>query len=228
MPLVEACFAIFYAPSKVFAEWKNRGWVGPWLIVSLIIVVLFVGTKSLMQPVFDAEIGRAMAKAQQAQHLTADQMVAGRGFAQTIAVVFGAIAIPIVVLLIGIVLWLVGRVVGSTQTIPAALMVGSFAYFPKILASLAAVVVVLVRDPAHLTGKYSVTLGPGFFLDANTTNPAILELVGRFDVFTLWTTVLLGIGLHVTGKVPKAQAYAAAAAVWVLGALPGLLGALRQ
>jgi ABC-type transport system involved in cytochrome c biogenesis permease component len=40
-------------------------------------------------------------------------------------------------------------------------------------------------------------------------------------------TVLLAIGLHVVGKIPKQQAYIAGAIVWVVGALPAVLGALR-
>jgi hypothetical protein len=47
------------------------------------------------------------------------------------------------------------------------------------------------------------------------------------DVFTIWETVLLAIGLEVTGKVSKSNAYLAAAIVWFIGALPALLGALR-
>jgi ABC-type transport system involved in cytochrome c biogenesis permease component len=46
-------------------------------------------------------------------------------------------------------------------------------------------------------------------------------------VFTIWVTVLLAIGLHVVGKIPKQQAAIAAVIVWVVGALPALLGALR-
>jgi hypothetical protein len=55
----------------------------------------------------------------------------------------------------------------------------------------------------------------------------VLALVSRLDVFTLWIAALLAIGLHVTGKVPKAQAYIVAAVIWIIGALPGLFNALR-
>jgi hypothetical protein len=34
------------------------------------------------------------------------------------------------------------------------------------------------------------------------------------------------VGLRVVGKVPMSRALAAAAIVWVLGAVPGLLGAM--
>ena len=41
-------------------------------------------------------------------------------------------------------------------------------------------------------------------------------------------TVLLAVGLHVTGKVPKGKAAIAAIIVWILGALPGLYGAMKM
>jgi len=55
----------------------------------------------------------------------------------------------------------------------------------------------------------------------------ILALASRVDPFVIWITVLLAIGLHVIGKIPKQQAYIAAAITWVVGALPAVFGALR-
>jgi hypothetical protein len=44
-------------------------------------------------------------------------------------------------------------------------------------------------------------------------------------VFTIWVTVLLVIGLSVTGKIPRAKAAIAGVIVWFLGAVPLLLQA---
>ena len=55
----------------------------------------------------------------------------------------------------------------------------------------------------------------------------LLAITGRLDVFTIWVTVLLAIGLAVTGRITRAQAAIAGVIMWVLGALPGILGALR-
>ncbi len=54
-----------------------------------------------------------------------------------------------------------------------------------------------------------------------------LALTMRVDVFIIWITVLLAIGLKVTGRVTMAAAAAAAAMVYVVGAFPTILGALR-
>ena len=51
------------------------------------------------------------------------------------------------------------------------------------------------------------------------------HMASRFDLFTIWITVLLAIGIHVVGKIPKQQAAIVAAIAWLVGALPAILGA---
>jgi hypothetical protein len=58
-------------------------------------------------------------------------------------------------------------------------------------------------------------------------SPALLGFLGRIDVFTIWVTVLLVIGLSVTGKIPRGRAAIAGVVVWLAGALP-VLGSLAQ
>jgi hypothetical protein len=55
-----------------------------------------------------------------------------------------------------------------------------------------------------------------------------MALASRVDPFIIWITVLLAIGLHVIGKIPKQQAYIVAAITWLVGALPALFGAVRS
>lgn len=228
MSLPEACFSIFFAPSRVFADRQNRDWVVPLIILTVLVGLLFFGTKPYMQTVLDAETNRQMAAtARTHPELTPAQLDASRAIGEKLAIVFVTLAIPVIVVCIALLEWVIGRFVESKQTIKAAFVVATFAYFPKVLAQLAAGLIGAARDPAHMKGLFSVTVGPGFFLDPATTSPAVYAVVGRLDLFTLWVTVLLGIGLHVTGKVPKTKAYIVAAVIWIIGALPGLSSALR-
>jgi hypothetical protein len=54
----------------------------------------------------------------------------------------------------------------------------------------------------------------------------LVEFLGRMDVFTIWVTVLLAIGLAVTGRISRGKAAMAAVVIWLIGALPGVVGAL--
>ena len=55
----------------------------------------------------------------------------------------------------------------------------------------------------------------------------LVAIAGRFDIFILWTTVLLGIGLSVVARLPRFNGMLAAMAVWVLGTFFALHGAIR-
>ena len=59
-------------------------------------------------------------------------------------------------------------------------------------------------------------------------SPLLLAVVGRIDLFTIWVTVLLVIGLSVTGGISRARAFMAAPIIWAAGAIPLILQAARQ
>ena len=48
-------------------------------------------------------------------------------------------------------------------------------------------------------------------------------LVGHIDLFTIWSAILIAIGVRVTGDATRNQAMGVAVVMWVLGALPALL-----
>jgi hypothetical protein len=142
---------------------------------------------------------------------------------------FGAIIfVPVGMFLTGLVLWLVGKLFDAKESLAAAIMVAAYAFVPRILEGVLAGVQGLLLDPASLNGRFKLSLGLGRFLDPDTASPVLLALLGRVDVFTIWVTVLLAIGLSVTGRIPRSRAAAAAAIVWVCGAIPQLMGALRS
>ena len=72
-----------------------------------------------------------------------------------------------------------------------------------------------------------MTLGLGRFFNPDTANPLLLALIGRIDVITIWVTVLLAVGLSITGKISRGQAALAAALVWLIGAVFPVIGAIR-
>lgn len=220
---------IFYAPASVFARRASSGFGIPMLVVTVLIGAIFMANMGVMQPIMDAEFTRATAAAMKKNpQITAEQMAQFRGMGEKFAAVFAFIGTPIAIFCVGVVLWLVGKLVDAKQTVAAALMVASYAYFPKVLAGIAAGVQGLLMDPASLTGQFKISLGIGRFFEPDMTSPVLLAIVGRLDVFTIWVTVLLAIGLSVTGAIPRRKAAIAGVIVWVAGALPGLLSALRS
>lgn len=220
---------IFYAPSSVYERRRNSGFGIPMLVVTVLIGAIFIANSSAMQPIMDAEFARGAAAAmKQNPQITPEMMEKSRSIGEMFAKIGAFIFVPIAMFLTGLALWIVGKFFDAKQTLAAAIMVAAYAYVPRVLESIVNGVQLLLMDPASLTGRYSISLGLGRFLDPATASPMMLALLGRIDVFTIWVTVLLAIGLAVTGKIPRSKAAIAAVIVWLVGALPGVLQAARM
>ncbi len=220
---------IFTSPSAVFRRREFSGFGVQLLVLTVIFAILVMGTKSLYTPVIDAEMARQGATVMRAHpEITAEQLQKNRAMGEKFGPIFIIVALPIMVLLTGLALWMVGKIFESKQAAGQAMMVATYAFFPKLLSSLASSAIAYLSNPERLTGMGRVSLGLGALLDPEQASPVLIALLVRVDVFTLWETALLAIGLQITGKVSRANSYLAAAIVWFIGALPGLLGALRS
>lgn len=219
---------IFTSPSAVFRRRANSGYGVQLLVTVVIFALILLGTKGLFQPVMDAEAARQAAKTLHAHpDLTAEQMQHSLEIGEKIGPYIQIVIVPIVVLLTGLVTWLVGKLFESVQSLQASMMVSTYAMFIKLPGLVAAALIAYFSDPSRLNGAARVTLGLGALLDPDKTSPLLVALLTRVDVFTIWQTVLLAIGLQVTGKVSKSQSYFAAVIIWLIGALPAVLPALR-
>jgi len=214
---------IFYAPSAVFARRITSGFFIPMLVVTLVAGTLYLVNSAVWSQVMEAEMGRALARSPQT--LTPEQMQAARNFTQIVGKIGAFVLTPIAMFLTGFALWVCGKLFESKQSFGQAVMVAAYAYVPRVIEGVVTSVQGLLLDPSTFTGRWRVSLGVGRFLDPDTTSPALLALVGRLDVFTMWVTVLLAIGLSVTGRIPRGRAAIATAIVWFIGAVPLLLQA---
>lgn len=220
---------IFYAPSQVFARRMQSGFGVPMLVVTVLIGAIFLANSGAMQSIMDAEFTRSTAAMMKKNpQVTAEQLQMGRSFGEKIAKVGAFVFVPLTIFLVGLILWVVGKFFDAKQTLGAAIMVAAYSYIPKVVGSVVVGIQLLLMDPASLNSQYRINLGPARFFDPDTTSPALLALLGRADVFTIWVTVLLGIGLAVTGKIPRSKAMIAAVIVWLIGALPTVYPATLQ
>jgi len=214
---------IFYQPAEVFRRRQNRSVWPPMLFVAISIGVIFFATFNTLEPLFAAEFTRqtasVMAKNPQiTQEMMDKQRAIGESFTR-----YGiGVVILITMFILGVAAWLIGKLVGSKQTFQAALVVAAWSYMPRVLGAVIGGVQGLLMDPAKLTGQMSISLSPARFMDPDTSNPLLFQLMGRFDLITIWVTILLAIGLYVTGKVSKDRAAVFGILIWIVGSLPAL------
>ncbi|GAC1484327.1 MAG: hypothetical protein NVS1B5_04530 [Gemmatimonadaceae bacterium] len=108
--------------------------------------------------------------------------------------------------------------VRAKESVSPAIMIATYAEVPRIVQLLTNAAQGLFLSPERLNSVNSVGFNLVRFVDPDRVAPLLIVLASRVDLFTIWITALLGIGLHVVGKISKQQAAIAAAITWVVGA----------
>lgn len=219
---------IFHQPSAVF-ERRRDGQFGLALLVLVVLsTVLYFALQNGLAPIIDAELSKQIA-AMSAKNpqITAEQLTGTRSMMEKFAAFGTVIFVPLGVLITAALLWLAGRLVEAKIAFGAAMMIATYSQIPKIAELVINAVQGLLLEPEAITSRYSVSLGIARFLDPST-NPVVMTLVGGLDLFTIWTVVLMAIGLSVVGRIPLKSAAIAATAVWFVGLIPALFQAIQQ
>ena len=225
----EDAIDIFFSPADVFRREQNKSFWPPMLFVAIAIAIIVAVTFNTLEPIFDAEFARATAK-QLANNpqLTADQLETGKKIGLSVARYGIGVVMVLTMLLIGVVTWLLGKLVGSAQSFQAAFVVAAWSYFPRVIGAVLGGVQGLVMDTSKLTSQLSISLSPARFMDPDATNPMLYQLAGRFDIITIWVTILLAVGMYVTGKVSKGRAAIFGVLIWAVGGLYAIRAAYLQ
>jgi hypothetical protein len=220
---------IFYAPADVFRRRQNGNFWIPLLVVVLASAVLAFTNSGVMQPIFDAEFARASAAAIKSNpRVTQEIMDAQRPLMEGMQRYGIPLFVAVLIIVVGFMTWIVGKLVDARQSVRAAMIVAAYSYVPRAVEGVLAGVQGLLLDPSKLNSRYSLQIGPARFLDPDATSPFLLAFAGRLDLITLWVTVLLAIGLAVTGKVPRNRAIVGGVLFWLVGSIPAFLQALQQ
>ena len=214
---------IFFQPAEVFRRRQNRSVWPPMLFVAISIGVIFFATFNTLEPIFAAEFTRQTAQMMAKNpQITQEMMDKQRSIGEAFTRYGIGIVMLVSMFILGVVGWLVGKLVGSKQTFQAALVVAAWSYMPRVIGAVIGGVQGLLMDPAKLTGQMSISLSPARFMDPDASNPLLFQLMGRLDLITIWVTILLAIGLYVTGKVSKERAVVFGILIWIVGGLPAL------
>lgn len=219
---------IFHAPSEVFARRREdpRFWA-PFLIFT---VLATIGIWLMMQnlaSVLDAELSRQMSAAMRDNPRLGEEELAGiRKMGAVIAPIGAAFASFVAVFLLALGIWILGKFFDSQANLAQAMVIATFASFPKLIDILLASVVAMTLGTENVTSMYAATPSAARF--AGDAAPSVLASLARISIGTIWGTILIGIGLHVIGRIEKGKAYTAAAILWVIGTIVAVGGAMRQ
>lgn len=220
---------VFVSPTALFTR-RSDGKFGQALLVLVALsAILFFATKTAMAPIMDAEFTKGMAGALKSNpNMSPEQMEQAKQIGAKVASVAVFVIVLIAPFMLGALIFLVTKVIGGSLKYVQGITIATFALFPRLVESVVNAVQALLMDESKLTSRLSVNIGVGRLLDPATTNAYVQALAGRVDVFTLWCTVLIAIGIKVIARVSTGRAVAGAAIIWLLGAIPVLWQAMSQ
>lgn len=216
---------IYMSPREVFTRRRDGRFVAALIFLTLMMALLYYASLGPLAAVYEAEFARGIAQAQQSGQQIDPEMVtemrgAVAGIMGTVGMLF---SFPLGILLTGLVIWIMGRFLDSKGTFELALVVATYAQFPKLIQMTVGILQGFALEPTALN---QIAVGPSRFLDSNTTSQLSLGLLGRFDVFFIWTAILIAIGMQVTGRMPATRAYIGAFLVWLIAAVPTVIAAI--
>jgi hypothetical protein len=215
---------IFFAPRQVFAR-RSSGRFGLALLTLMILTaVVALGTQMALSEAIAGDMRRAV-EASTGGAVPEEGLAQMRSFGTVIAIVGSLVGVPLGVFLSGLVIWILATLLEATTTFAAAVMIATYASFPRLIQGVVGMLQGLVLNPDSI---YDVSIGLSRFVPREGTNPVLLALADRVDLFSIWIAVLVAIGVHVVAGTSKSRAYLLAAAFWLLGMLPALIPVLMR
>ncbi|HEX2781214.1 MAG TPA: Yip1 family protein [Gemmatimonadaceae bacterium] len=227
--VMEDIIEIFYAPSRVFARRRDnpRFWAALFILIILVALGVWVMMRNL-STVMDAEFARQSEAAMRKNpQITPEMMERGRKMGETLGPIFAIVGSIVAIFVLGVGVWLVGKLFDSTADLTRGVMIATFASFPKVIDLLLAAILAMTVGTGSITRMMAAGPSPARFAPADTA-PMVLGVLSRLSIGTIWATILIAIGLHVVGRIPKGRAYAAALILWLVGTAFALFGAIRQ
>jgi len=225
--MAEDFIDIFVSPAKVFARRAKASPMVPYLVVCVVLVGLFFASKNALAPIFAAEMQKGIDAAIKANpQLTPEVMDKAKPMMNITVNIAGVVIVPCILLVLGLVTWILGRVLGGTLSFGTGLLIASYAWMPRIIESVCGLVQGLLLDVGSMTSRFQLSASVARFLDPPTGAQGLYQLLGQIDVFSIWVAFLFAVGLVNAGKIPRNKAIAAGLIMWVIGALPAIWAVL--
>lgn len=227
----------FTSPSKTFQDIKrgNKSWWMPFLIMVLIGYMLFaaitikigwgqVAANAIHLNAKSEERMNQQPPEQRANAMKITQYSMQGGFAASPLLVLAFVALA------SLVLWgTINFVFGGKAQYGSVFAVWMYAALPGIIKSLLGTIVIFAgAAPESFNLENFAPTSVGAFLNPLETNAALYKLASALDFTTIWSMVLLGIGISIVAGVKRSSGYTAVFGWWALITLASVGWALAM
>lgn len=206
---------VYLAPADLFRARAQDSWVVPFVLLCVIATVLYYA----FLPINGALIQAAMLENAPAN---ADPERVAQG--ANMMKLFGGITIWIGSILMiawsAVAIKLVSSLFEPAAKWGEAFMISTFSMFVAIPQQIVGTLLVFLKNRTGTVEMKDVSFGVLRFVDK--PDAILRTLLGRFDLFPLWSAVLVAVALVVVVKMSRTKAILTSAIVWLAIALPGL------
>jgi len=226
--------SIFSAPSKTFEDIKrgNRSWWMPWVIMAVVGYLFFavITTRVTMQTVVDNQ-SKLMSESQQEKMAQMPPEQRAMTAKWTLYITEGIfIASPVFVLVVAavvsLVLWgTINFIFGGKASFGSIFAVWFFANLPSIFKSLLGVLVLFVGgtpETFNIKNFAPTNLAAFFYPNPAEANKALYALTSSLDAITIWSLILMGMGVAIVAGVKRSSGYVAVFGWWAILVLIGV------
>ena len=219
---------IFTAPSKTFEDIKrgNKSWWLPLIILALAGYILFaaVDQKIGMQQVLDNQIRMNPKAQEQLAQATPEQREKSNtfwlGFTEGMFVGGPVVGLVFFAILSGVLLGTINFAFGGRATYGSIFAVYYYAWLPQLVKILLGIVAIYAgMAPESFNVKNYAPTNLGAFIDPIETNKALYTLATSLDFVTIWTLVLLSIGIAAVAGVKRNYGYITVFGWWAITVL---------
>lgn len=218
-----ALLGVLIRPRRTFEQMRDakRGYW--WVAFVLALIALVIATVATV-PV-QAEISRAAIEAQREQlDLDAEQMAqveqtqqlfSSAGVLGALNTVTGIIGLVINYAMRAGILFLLGLALGGQASFKQIWRMAVWTTLPLAIGDFVSAMAVIV------TGQMPVQ-GLSFMLtsaERAAASPVVGALLTRIDLYTIWSLILIGVGMVATARLSRVKSTAIAVGYWLLGVL---------
>jgi hypothetical protein len=204
----------FIAPTKTFTDLRrSAAWWAPFIIIAIVgsLFVYTIDLKVGFEKVVDNQIQMKPKTAERIEKMPADQRekVMGQqvGITKVIAYSVPAIALIIYAVFAGVIFAAVKFAANAEVQFKTVFALIVYTRLPELLRAILSSISLLagvstdsfdINNPLATNGAY--------FLDP-TGSPTLRALLSSFDIITIWTLVLVAIGIPCIAKVKRGTAF---------------------
>ena len=215
----------FTAPSKTFEDIKrgNKSWWLPLIVMALAGYLLFaaVSQKIGLQTVIDNQVRLDPKSQERMAQSSPEQRAAGNkiamGITEGVFIAGPLIGLLGAAVLSGVMLGTINFIFGGRAKYSSVFAMYYYAYLPSIVKVLLGIVVIYAGiAPESFNIKNFAPTNLGAFLDPAETNKALYTLATSIDAVTIWTLILVSIGIATVAGVKRSSGYIAVFGWWVI------------